>query len=68
MNKKAFVFADALVIVLVTLVLSSLCLSLFKLLDRQEEVYEDYRIQQSQNYEEFYNYQKRCLGCQIEET
>ena len=68
MNKKGFILSDALVNVLIVSLLCALCFSIFRLIDKNEEVYNCYLETSNEKYDTLFGSLEICEICVVEET
>ena len=64
MNNKGFLLVDALINVMIVSALSILCITLFRVINNQEDTYNTYLDRTNNEYEYLFNELGECEKCQ----
>lgn len=65
---RGFLLADALLAVMITISICSLCFAIYRLIDHYEDSYDRYQKMSNLAYEEIYRHLRECEACMIDES
>ena len=68
MNEKGFLLVDSLICALICFSICILCASIWKIIDKDEDVFDSYVEQENEYYERLFSALEECEVCTADES